>query len=116
MSRLYNFCLNGDVQRTREILQIATLEEINRSESDGSTPLHVACRQNHKQIVELLLERGAVRRTMNENGWIPIDETSNQEIKQLFNVQRLPLKSVMGRTNHNFNGHSLCLVLPLLID
>ncbi|CAF3768460.1 unnamed protein product [Rotaria sp. Silwood1] len=76
--------VNGDVNRVKQLLQTATLNEINLVGLDGSTPLHVACRQGHQKIVELLLEQGAVRRIKNQNQLTPVDETSNQRIKESF--------------------------------
>jgi hypothetical protein len=84
MSRLYQACHEGDVNRVKHLLQTATLDEINRLEPNGSTPLHAACHQGYQQIIELLLDQGAARRIRSENHLTPVDETSNQRIKELF--------------------------------
>lgn len=60
-----------------------TLEEINKTEPNGSTALHVAAYRGHQKIVELLLQKGANCLVTNKYGLTPCDEAKTPRIKQL---------------------------------
>ncbi|CAF3461365.1 unnamed protein product [Rotaria sp. Silwood1] len=64
------------------------LEDIDQIQSNGSTALHAACYFNHLEIVRRLLEAGASRAIKNKYGCIPYEETTNPQIRALF--QRIP--------------------------
>jgi hypothetical protein len=57
---------------------------MNKLESNGSTGLHVACYNGHREIVKLLLEKGVSRSIMNRYNCLPYDEAASSEIRQLF--------------------------------
>ena len=62
-------------------LVLSKLEELKKSIPDavnsqdkfGRTPLHIACAQNNKEIIILLLDSGASKKIMNNEGQLPID-------------------------------------------
>jgi hypothetical protein len=83
-SPLYEACRNGRLSTVREILLHLPVDEINRIEPNENTCLHAACYYNHRQIVQLLLESGAVRTIRNKYNRTPLDETTSPQIKELF--------------------------------
>jgi hypothetical protein len=84
MSALYRACRNGDFGTVQQLLPTLSLDQINQIESNGSTSLHAACQFNRPQIVRLLLDRGAVRTTLNNYGCTAFDEAATEQVKQLF--------------------------------
>ena len=52
----------------------------------GSTPLHIACFHNHKEIVQILLENDAKHNIKDENGWIPIHYAVIKKNKEVVNL------------------------------
>ena len=51
---------------------------------DGN-PLHLACKYNNLNLIELLLDNGADEYIKNKSGKIPIECTTNEEIKEFMN-------------------------------
>ncbi|KAL3083404.1 hypothetical protein niasHS_011206 [Heterodera schachtii] len=50
------------------------MAEMNKKDTQGNTPLHIACMLGNKDIVQLLLEKGAKVRSRNNAGWNALDE------------------------------------------
>jgi hypothetical protein len=86
-SDFYNACRDGKLDEVREKLSTMNLEDIDRMEPNGSTALHVACYRGHKEIVKLLLDKGARRSLLNKYKNLPYDESESDEIKALFRRQ-----------------------------
>jgi hypothetical protein len=84
VSELYLACRNGDISTVQRLLPKTPRKILNRLEPNGSTCLHVASYSGHKEIVRLLLEKGACRRVINLYGCTPLDEAKNEEIIELF--------------------------------
>lgn len=57
---------NGDAQTARDLLD-ADGGLIDARDTDGSTPLHCAAWKGHKEVVSLLIERGADVNAQNNN-------------------------------------------------
>ncbi|CAF1147047.1 unnamed protein product [Didymodactylos carnosus] len=57
-------------------------------EPNGSTALHVASYQGRKEIVELLLQKGANHAIINKYNSTPLEEAKTDEIKQLIITRR----------------------------
>jgi len=87
VSDFYYACRNGKIDEVREQLPHMSLEEINQVQANDSTALHAACFYGHKEIVELLLEKGASRSILNKHKCLPYDEAEDDEIKKLFRRQ-----------------------------
>ena len=49
----------------------------------GETPLHIAAREGHIDIAELLINKGADVNAKNNYGKTPFDYAKNEEIRQL---------------------------------
>ncbi|CAF5035497.1 unnamed protein product, partial [Rotaria sp. Silwood1] len=64
---LYQLCKDNEIEKVRSILPfIGNINIINRIQtSTGSTCLHVACYYGHREMVEMLLEYGAVHSIRN---------------------------------------------------
>ena len=57
--------------------------DINNVDSFGDTPLHVAAQKNNIRMVKLLRSKGANQKIKNNKGLLPVDMTSQDEIKKL---------------------------------
>ncbi|KAL3067975.1 hypothetical protein niasHT_037965 [Heterodera trifolii] len=53
------------------------MAEVNKKDKQGNTPLHIACMLGRKDIVQLLLEKGAKVRSRNNAEWNALDEAKN---------------------------------------
>lgn len=95
-SEFYFACRNNDIDTVRRILDEQSVEDLDQMEPNGSTGLHAACYYNHVQIVQLLLERGFTRRTINKYKSTPFGEATDV-IRDLF--QRPKTSNRFGRNN-----------------
>ena len=82
-SEFYFACRNNEIETVRRILDEQSVEDLDRMEPNGSTGLHAACFYKHDQIVQLLLERGFTRRTINKYESTPFGEATGV-IRNLF--------------------------------
>ena len=83
---LSDACRFGDVDRVNDLLQTATLYDINKADlKTGDTPLHLATRHGWLEIVRLLLSYGAARHVLNHAKKNPVDGATDVEMKKLFN-------------------------------
>ncbi|CAF3655177.1 unnamed protein product [Rotaria sp. Silwood1] len=83
---LYKLCKDNEIEKVRSLLPfIGNINIINRIEnSTGSTCLHVACYYGHREMVEMLLEYGAVHSIRNiRYNLTPYEEAQTDDIKQL---------------------------------
>lgn len=67
----------GDVHLLRKALDNLNCN-INRSDVDGDTALHLACLHGHLACVQVLLERGASLDSKDEDGAIPLHDASSR--------------------------------------
>ena len=82
---LYNACCVDDVATVRRLLPLTPVGELNRSEDDGKTCLHAAASRGNREIVQLLLDRGAVRQMRDRNGRTPADVAPIKSVKEILN-------------------------------
>ena len=54
----------------------------------GITPLHDACSEGHKEIVELLISKGAVLNAKDQDGKTPLDKAEHQERTKIADLLR----------------------------
>ncbi|CAF0991771.1 unnamed protein product [Adineta steineri] len=88
---LYDLCKKNEVEKIRKIIPfIGNKNIINQIQtSTGSTCLHVACYYGHRDVVEILLNYGALRSIRNlRHDLTPYEEAHTDSIKQLFLEQR----------------------------
>jgi len=83
-SDFYLACRNNKIEEVEKFLESISQDEIDQIEPNGSTALHAASYHGHAHIVRLLLKRGADRSIPNKFQYLPFDEASNDEIKELF--------------------------------
>jgi len=66
---LSNHAFNFDLRRYNTAVVVALLAakaEMDSTDNDGDTPLHIAAENGHEQVVQALLEKGAA---VNMVGW-----------------------------------------------
>ncbi|CAF0739547.1 unnamed protein product [Adineta steineri] len=82
----YETCRAGNVDRVGELLSTLTYEELNCSDpTTGHSPLHIACKNNHDKVVQLLLEQKACSRIIiNKDGTTAHDIATSPNIRSLF--------------------------------
>ncbi|CAF3916579.1 unnamed protein product, partial [Adineta steineri] len=82
----YETCRDGNVDRVRELLSTLTYEELNCSDpTTGHSPLHIACKNNHDKVVQLLLEQKSCSRIIiNKDGTTAHDIATSPNIRSLF--------------------------------
>jgi hypothetical protein len=88
---LYHLCKENEIEKVRNILPfIGNRNIINRIQtSTGSTCLHVACYYGYRDMVQILLEYGALRSIRNlRHNLTPYEEAYADDIKQLFVKER----------------------------
>ncbi|UJR19749.1 hypothetical protein I4U23_022882 [Adineta vaga] len=88
---LYYLCKENEIEKVQNILlSIDNKNIINRIQtSTGSTCLHVACYYGHRDMVQILLDYGALRSTRNlRHNLTPYEEIHADDIKQLFVKQQ----------------------------
>ncbi|CAF1517590.1 unnamed protein product, partial [Didymodactylos carnosus] len=88
ISPFYIACRNNNVELVKELLKTMTSAAISRIEPNGSTALHIASYKGHKEIVELLLQKGANHAIINKYNCTPLQEAKTDEIKQLIITRR----------------------------
>ena len=59
------------------------MQNLNEKDSEGQTPLHYSCLVDHKDIVTLLLSRGADT-TITDNEGQTAKEIASEELQALF--------------------------------
>ena len=67
---LYYACSDDDVDKAKELIKAGA--NVNAENKWGETPLIVAARHGHIEIVKLLIEAGADLET-NDDGYTPLD-------------------------------------------
>jgi ankyrin repeat protein len=83
-SEFYFACRTGDLVSVDRLLNRLSFYELNRLEPNGSTALHAAAYYGHINIVQRLIEHGAIVRTLqNKYHLTPAQETKNEDIKRL---------------------------------
>ncbi len=82
---LYNACVEGDIEEVQSLLEYGKID-LNSSDYDRRTPLHIAASEGQSEIVELLCEKGADVNATDRWGSRPIDgaiEGNYEECVQL---------------------------------
>ena len=84
-SPLYLACQNGDLVDVKSCLKKMKLKEINEQyPPNNETPLHAATRNQHIEIIRILLQCGAEPSLRNSQGQQASELGESEEIKQLF--------------------------------
>lgn len=75
---IYLAIYNGNLEKVAQLIDQGI--SIDKPNSDGDTPLHLAAKYNHFHIVKYLIERGANIYAQNNQKEEPIDITSSSNI------------------------------------
>ena len=98
ISELYTACNRNEIATVQRLLQNTPVKNLNRLEPNGDTCLHVASSHDNREIVRLLLARGAGRRIKNRKGFTPLDLARTEETAGLF---RRPVEARQQRFSNN---------------
>jgi hypothetical protein len=83
-SDFYFACRDGNIDYVREHLQQMSIEDIDKLEANGDTALHVATRNEHREIVQLLVNAGCSRTTLNYDGKLAHEEIQSPEMRKIY--------------------------------
>ena len=72
---LYHASREGNVEAVNLLLAQGGVE-VNKTDENCCTPLHVASDHGHTEVVGLLLQSGADVNQANKNGWTPLNTAS----------------------------------------
>ncbi|EGC39798.1 hypothetical protein DICPUDRAFT_44993 [Dictyostelium purpureum] len=68
---LFKAVFDNNTKKVREMIDCGC--DINMTEYDkGTTPIHIACARGHKQVLELLVQRGCDVNVQDNRGWTPL--------------------------------------------
>jgi hypothetical protein len=84
LSKFYCACERGDTDYVREHLTQMSIEDIDKLEGNGDTALHVATRNDHKEIVQLLFNAGCSKTTLNYCAKMPHEEIKTPQMKGIY--------------------------------
>ncbi|KAJ3068799.1 hypothetical protein HDU98_008092 [Podochytrium sp. JEL0797] len=77
--------LKGNDSIAKDIIDVTgSKEDLDISFGGGNTALHLATLLGAKDIVKLLLERGASRQVRNSKGFAPVDVLDDTEMRKMF--------------------------------
>ena len=80
---LYIACYKGEIQTIKILLYYTKFLDINISDLDLNTPLHIACKNNYLKVVSMLIASNADLFAKNSDNKKPIDLTTNNNIKKI---------------------------------
>jgi hypothetical protein len=83
-SELYCACRDGDLGTVRRLIPRTSNNNLTSLESNGSTCLHAAASNGHKEIVELIINHGVPRRIYDKDYRTPLDLAQTEEIRRYF--------------------------------
>ena len=78
---LEDIVYKGDFEAFKALFEAG--EDINIQNKYGWTPLHIAIRRNHKNMVEYLLDKGADIDRVDGVGWTPLMEAIMDNMTEL---------------------------------
>ncbi|EGF81881.1 hypothetical protein BATDEDRAFT_87290 [Batrachochytrium dendrobatidis JAM81] len=76
--------LLGHDSIARDIIERSFKDDLDDTFGGGNTALHLATFLGAKEIVKLLLERGANRTIKNSKGFAPVDVLDDADMRKLF--------------------------------
>lgn len=87
-SALHDASASGNVEIVRALCEWAdargTLNElVSMTDDDGETPLHLAARGEHRDAVQYLLSRGAMKNVTSQAGETPFDACEDESVRAL---------------------------------
>ena len=74
-SEIHDAALNGDLEKVKALLKgdpELVFSQTTNKDDEGSTPLHFAALNGHKEVAELLLANRAKVDATNGTGWTPL--------------------------------------------
>jgi ankyrin repeat protein len=68
---IFNAVTAGDIETVKQLLETTGLD-VSLKDSEGMTPLHFATDRGHLEVVQALLQHGAIVDSLNSDGQTPI--------------------------------------------
>lgn len=81
---LTKLCALGDLDGVKRLVMAENNVDIDDSDYDGRTPLHLACSEGHIEIVEFLVEMGLKNiNPVDRWGNTPFDDASRHQFENI---------------------------------
>lgn len=91
----------GFPDRALEIMKADPPKWIARKDQDSRTPLHIAARFEHIEVVKWLLKNGADVNAIAYNGFTPLHLTSQQKVIELISCEESRLEHPVSHSKAN---------------
>ncbi len=82
LTKLHHAAFSGDTELAENLLKRRSTQ-IDYRDKNGNTPLHLAVRQNHLEMVKLLVEKGADMEAANNAGLTPLSDARVRGFKEI---------------------------------
>ncbi len=86
MTALHLAILCGHDAIAKDILERTLKDDLDIVMGGNNTALHLATFLGVKDVVQILIERGADRTVANSKGFTPLDVVDDPEMRQLFSI------------------------------
>ncbi len=91
-----NWC---NIEAVRQ--HIAAGTDVNAKDNRGSAPLHIAARDGHKRIAELLIAKGADVNAKSEFGTTPLHSAGTKEVAELLIAEGADVNAGANRNDEH---------------
>ena len=102
-SPLHLACIKGHINIVRILLFLKEIDVNINHEKEG-TPLHIACKKNNMQIVSILVSFKADLNIKNKQNKLPIDLTTDENIKKI--LKKAMIYSLKDEESTFINGET----------
>lgn len=102
-TRLHDACVEGNFNKSRQVLFAEAAADINAQDNNGWSALHIACLKGHSDIARLLVWAGADVNLTDNDGSTPINLALDAGFKKMPDIVSMsPLQEVWLPTDFPF--------------